>query len=90
MLEIFLLIKFTNYIGSVVEQKGHRAGKYKGIAVALWFGGEILGAVIGALLDLGVGTYLLALLCAAAGALIANSIASSLPALESAEAKVFD
>jgi hypothetical protein len=90
MLEILLLFKFTSYIGSVVEQKGYRAGKYKAIAVALWFGGEILGAVLGALLDLGMGTYLLALLFAAGGALVAHSIAKSLPALESAEAKVFD
>jgi tetratricopeptide (TPR) repeat protein len=86
MLEILVLIGLTNRIGKIVEAKGYKSGKYKWMTVGLWFGGEIVGAIIGALIMGGdqsgsCALYVIALLGAAAGAGIANSIASNLPVI---------
>jgi len=92
MLEILLLRALTGAIGKVVEAKGKPSGWYKFLAVMLWFGGELLGAVIGFATDMGAGAYLLALMGAAAGAGIAYQIAkSAAPAVEALpSAAVFD
>jgi uncharacterized membrane protein YeaQ/YmgE (transglycosylase-associated protein family) len=83
MIEILVLIALTNRIGKTVEAKGYKSGKYKWITIGLWFGGEIVGAVIGSALTGGdesaIGVlYLVALLGAVIGALIAFLIASNL------------
>src|SRR5215212_8260846 len=84
MLEILVLIGLTSRIGKIVEAKGHKSGKYKWMTVGLWFGGEIVGAIIGSLITAGdqsasCALYIIALLGAAVGAWIASSIANNLP-----------
>ena len=87
MLELLILIGLTSSIGKTVEAKGHKSGKYKWMTVGLWFGGEIVGVVIGAVIGtLLTGgddsvtciTYIVGLAGAAVGAAIANSIAKNL------------
>ena len=86
MLEILFLIALTNRIGKTVEAKGYKSGKYKWMTIGLWFGGEILGAIIGASLTGGdesaIGLlYIIALLGAAVGTMIAFFIATGLQPL---------
>jgi hypothetical protein len=79
MIEILLLVALTNKIGKICEEKGRKAVGFKGLTVALWFGGEIVGAVIG--LSSGVeggGVYIFALIGAAVGAVISVLIAVNL------------
>jgi hypothetical protein len=81
MLEILLLIWLTNKIGKIADERGHRSGPYKLMTVLFWFGGEFLGAAIGASLSgTSLVTYGIAILGAAAGAIIANWIAKGLKA----------
>jgi hypothetical protein len=82
MLEIILLITLTRRIGYILEQKGRKTGWYKLLTVLLWFGGEIVGAIIGAgIAEVGELSnaliYLIALMGAAAGAGLAFIIAKS-------------
>ncbi len=94
MLEILLLLALTRNIGAMVENKGYKAGRYKALAVILWFGGEILGFAVGAGVlddDSTAGAYLFALMGAALGAFTAYQIARSLKPLEAAvDHEVFD
>jgi hypothetical protein len=84
MIEILVLIAFTGHIGKVVEAKGYKSGKYKAYAVGLWFGGELIGAILGSFFlssagdSTRCGAYIFALIGAAIGAFIANSIAGNL------------
>lgn len=79
MLEILLLVALTNRIGRICEEKGRKAGGFKGLTVLLWFGGEIIGAAIGFSLGVeGAGVYLFALGGAAVGAGISVLIANNL------------
>lgn len=79
MLEIVLLIVLTRKIGEICERKGRKATGYKILLVVLWIGGELFGAILGALLTGGEGValYVLALLGAATGAGIAFLIAKN-------------
>lgn len=61
MLEILFLIRFTRAIGENLSKKGYSPGGYKFLAVALWFGAEIIGMLIGTALDMGKGAYVMAL-----------------------------
>lgn len=67
MLEIIALILLTRKIGEIAIQKGLKPGTWKLYTVLGWFGGEILGIVIG-LVAFGqqniVGAVLLGLACA--------------------------
>ena len=84
MLEIFVLISLTGNIGKIVEQKGYQSGGYKWSAVAWWFGGEILGVIIGLVItggEQGLPVYIIALIGAAIGASIAYSSANKLPVI---------
>ena len=47
MLEIIVLIFLTKNIGNLAIKKGLKAGTWKLYTVLAWFGGEILGIVIG-------------------------------------------
>jgi predicted lipid-binding transport protein (Tim44 family) len=86
MLEILALILLTGQIGKIVEAKGHKSGKYKWMTVGLWFGGEIAGLVVGLFLAILLGgdesaqciIYIVALLGAIAGAVLAYVIAKNL------------
>ena len=82
MLEILVVTALTRRIGQIVEDKGHKATKYKWMAAGLWFGGEILGAILGATIagwtDSGQClVYVIGLLGAGIGAAIAYSIANN-------------
>lgn len=84
MLEILALISLTNKIGRIVEQKGYQSSGYKWSTVAWWFGGEILGVIIGLLItggEQGLPAYIIALIGAAIGASIAYSNANNLPVI---------
>lgn len=83
MLEIILLITLTRRIGDILHRKGRKSGWYKLITVLLWFGGEIIGGITGAVIVQLTGVnqllvYIVALAGAAVGAgaafLIANSV----------------
>ncbi len=50
MLEILILISLTKKIGEIMERKGHKSGWYKVLTVVLWFGGELMGAIVGAVI----------------------------------------
>ena len=86
MLEILALIALTRKIGSMAEAKGHSGGTYKFFTVLLWFGGEVVGFIIGSDMykssdadGFNLAAYGIALIGAAAGALAAYLLASNLP-----------
>ncbi len=88
MLEILLLIFLTRKIGGICEEKGRKAGGYKFLTVVFWFGGEVVGAIIGAVATDGKGgamIYILALVGAAVGAGVAFAIANSLSPVNSVQ-----
>jgi hypothetical protein len=84
MLEIILLITLTRRIGDILEQKGRKSGWYKLLTVLLWFGGEIIGGIIG-LIFVGLSglnealIYVVALIGAVVGASAAFIIAKAVP-----------
>ncbi len=62
-----------------MEAKGRKPGGYKAMLVAFWFGGEILGFLIGgAMLGESLGIYLIALIGAAVGAAASFGIVNNL------------
>lgn len=76
MLEILVLWQLTKQIGHMVEQKGRKSGWYKVLTVALWFGGEIMGAIVGVILaSAGESTQCMVYLCALGGAAIGAGVA---------------
>lgn len=86
MLEILALIFLVKKIGDIARQKGHKSGKYQFFTVILWFGGEFLGAIIGAIMAGGSSDaqcliYMVALAGAATGAFIAYQIVNGLPSV---------
>jgi len=86
MLEIIALVMLTRRIGDIVKQKNRKSGWYKFMTVLLWFGCEVIGAVIGGIVVGLTGSpdaviYLIALAGAAVGAGIAFLIAKALPPL---------
>jgi len=78
MLELIVLVALTRKIGAMVESKGHTSRKYKVLTVILWFGGEVVGAFLGAMISNGETgpTYVAALIGAAIGAGIAYNLAN--------------
>ena len=77
MLEIIFLVRFVRHLSRLAKSKG-RSGGWGGLGVALWFGGEIAGIIVGGMADLGAGAYLVALLFAAVGAAAAHFIVKAL------------
>lgn len=76
-------ILFCKKIGEIVESKGYRSFWYKLMTVGFWIGGEVVGAIFGAIL-LGASAgecavYLFALAGAVGGASVAFLIATNLP-----------
>ena len=79
MIEILLLVALARKIGKICEEKGRKAGGFKALTVALWFGGEIFGAVIAVASGVEeLAVYLFALIGAAVGAGISVLIAVNL------------
>jgi hypothetical protein len=86
MIEILLIIFLAKKIGNVAEARGYGRILFQAMLVLFWFGGELFGAIFGAVLgsdrtgEAPFGAiYLFALLGAAAGAIAAFTIASFLP-----------
>jgi zinc transporter ZupT len=84
MIEILLLIALTRRVGHILKDKGRKSGWYKLLTVVLWFGGEIVGAIIGVVIAQVTGAgqalvYLVALIGAGAGAAVAFMLAKSVP-----------
>ncbi len=94
MLQILLLLlvfRFASHIGKIVRQKGRTAIGYQVLAVALWFGcqfaGALLGGVIAAIIypnfeGVSALVYLLGFLGTLIGVGLAYAIANSLPPAE--------
>ena len=80
MLEIFLIIWISRKVAGVAQSKGRSKG-WGALGAGFWILGEIMGFVIGTLLDLGMGGYLVAILFASAGSFVAHSIVKALPPL---------
>jgi hypothetical protein len=75
MLEIILLIILGKRIGNIVAEKGHRRFPMQLLLVVLWFAGEVGGAIVGGVVEtVAAGgqepSFLFALLCAIAGAIL--------------------
>jgi hypothetical protein len=88
VLEILLLWGLCRKIGEMVEAKGHSRLLYQGVLVAMWFGGELTGAIIGVIVISALGgtgqrdlcfCYLCAFFFAAVGAGSAFLVAAVLP-----------
>jgi hypothetical protein len=83
MLEILILWQLCKNIGVKLRAKGRSPGGYQFMLVAMWFGGEIIGGIIGVIvLEGGLGAYLLAILGAVAGVVAAFVIVNSLAPIE--------
>ncbi len=79
MLEILFLIFLSKKIGKIVVAKGRKPGRYKAMLVGFWFGGEIIGLLIGqSMLGESIGIYLIALIGAGVGAAVSFGIANNL------------
>ncbi|MHB1571842.1 MAG: hypothetical protein ACYC0H_21920 [Solirubrobacteraceae bacterium] len=94
MLEIIILVTLAKKIGAIVEAKGRKKGRYQFMLVVFWFGGEIFGAIVGAIIseialeNEGPGqllAYAFAILCAILGVVIAFLIAKNLEPLNAPE-----
>lgn len=90
MLEIIAIWQLTKNIGQIVERKGHHSGGYKFLTVALWFGGEFVGAILGLAIS-GADqsaqclVYVIALIGAVIGGGISYLIAKNLPDIAPAQ-----
>ncbi len=79
MLEIIFLIWFGKKLAAICRQKGRSEG-WVAMGVLFWLGGEFIGIVVGSLLGMGTGSYLVALLLAAIGAGVSWAVINNLPA----------
>jgi hypothetical protein len=86
MIEILLIRALVKAIGRLLRDKGRSPGLFQFLAVVLWIGGEVTGGVVGVVLELGNGAYVLALLGAASGAglswVIAKAAKPTMPIAE--------
>lgn len=74
---IFLYILCTD-IGRIVRRNGRKALGFQVLLIALWFAGEVAGAVLGTwITGIGVLAYFVALGGAVLGAVIAFRVAKS-------------
>ncbi len=92
MIEILLMFQLSKAVGKMMRAKGRSPGGYQFLAIALWIGGEITGAILGAPSHDKGTMYMTMLLGAAIGAAIGYVIAASVkPVLqEDALGKVFE
>ena len=81
MLEIAIVFGLLRVISRKVEDKGYRPGKYQLLLGALWFGGEVIGYLIGLFASRGDKglAYLSALTVAAIGAAVSFIVVAKLP-----------
>lgn len=75
MLELIIVFFLARKVGRIAEEKGRGVWGYRFMAVGLWFGGEILGAMVGmAIHDDPATVYGLALIGAIVGAILSYVI----------------
>ena len=80
MLEIIVVIFMVRSIGKIVHEKGGKAWGYQLLLIVLWLLGELIGAIIGALVVGGdniLVMWIFALVGALAGAKIAFEMAKN-------------
>jgi hypothetical protein len=93
MLEILVIIGFSRKIAAICKEKGRSAVGWILMFIGLWFGGEVLGAIIGTVAALAVGgdepgfliPWICGLLGAGCGAAISFAIINGLPSLNQDE-----
>lgn len=78
MLEILALMRLVRALADILQKKG-RSKAWCVLGVGMWFGGEVIGFLIGGILGFEIGAYLIAIILAAAGAAGAYFIIKSLP-----------
>ncbi len=82
MLEILGIIFFTRHLSSVARLKG-RSGWWGGFGALGWIGGEMMGGCIAGCAGVeGLGVYLVAVVGAAVGALLAWALVSLVPTVQ--------
>ncbi len=81
MIELFVLWKLIRYVGGVVSARGQRALGYQVLAVICWVSGELIGFALGGVLlgRSGLWIYVVALVGAVMGAVLAIWIAQQVP-----------
>jgi hypothetical protein len=77
MIEILLMFALSKSVGKMMRAKGRSPGGYQFLAIALWIGGEIAGAIVGASSRDRGTMYMTMLLGAAIGATLGYVIAAS-------------
>ena len=92
MLEVLAVVGLWKWIGRLTEDKGRQPVGYQVMGVLMWFGGEILGAIVGVAIMLAQGKsldggfpvapYLAALLGAVVGGALAVALVAILPAAD--------
>ena len=98
MLEIILVVAISQKIAAMLNAKGRSAVGYVILFVALWVGGEIMGAVIGVIITIAsnpnamdAGFPWMAWVCGLVGAAIGGgigyAIAAAVPAIEKPESR---
>lgn len=78
MLEIFAVIALTRYLASVADGKGHTK-LWAGLAPLMWIVGECAGGFAGALANLDLDAYALAIVFAITVGALAWGIVTALP-----------
>ncbi|WP_224249323.1 hypothetical protein [Hyalangium gracile] len=79
MLEIIVIVWLTRKLSETAKEKGRSKG-WGALGAGFWIIGEIMGFVIGGLLGLDLGSYLVAIGMAVLGAFVASTIVKALPA----------
>lgn len=74
MLEILAIIFLAKKNAANAAARGRKKGGFVALTIALWLGLECVGALVGQLLELGIGSYLLALLLAVGGGFLSYFI----------------
>ncbi len=93
MLEILLVVGISKKIVAMMKEKGRNPVGYVILFIALWFGGEIMGAVVGTIAAIAMDpnaidggfnctAYIFALIGAGIGAAIGYAVAASVPPVD--------
>jgi hypothetical protein len=102
MLEIVLIVVISKKIAAMLKEKGRSSAGYIVLFVLLWFGGEIVGAIVGTFVTMagmapgGMNdgfnfvAYIFALFGAAIGGTVGYLIANAVPPLDDPRKKALD
>ena len=77
MLEILAIIWLCNKNKTNALANGRKPGGFVGLTIALWFGLEFVGVMIGLMTEMGVGAYVLGLVLAIIGGVISYVVAKN-------------